>query len=289
MKAMSWQTCRNIDFEGFLAIISHQGVYLKTLTLAVSFLILAAINCGGKKQEVSAEEPLRPVPDGMVLVPGGYFTMGSDTADESPKHKVWVDSFYMDKCEVTNRQYLEFVKATGHNKPAFSRDTSLNKPNQPVVGVSYFDALCYVIWAGKRLPTEAEWEYAARGGLDGMDFPWGNDPPIRRCNYWPAGNPEADGHKYSSAVGRFPANNYGLFDMSGNAWEWCADLYDSAYYAISPEKNPAGPDSGYFRVLRGGSWLSINPTHLRCSSRLALKPFVQDRYYGFRCAASLRR
>ncbi len=215
--------------------------------------------------------------------------MGSDSAGENPKHKVWIDTFYLDKYEVTNKKYLEFVKATGHPKPPFIKDTMFNKPEQPVVGVSYFDALCYAKWAGKRLPTEAEWEYAAKGGMNEREFPWGNESPLRKCNYAPDGKLEGDGYKYTAPVGKFPPNNIGLFDMAGNVWEWCADFYDTNYYKISPEKNPTGPDSGYARVVRGGSWLSLNPKHLRGSSRMGLKPFVQDRYYGFRCAMNVKR
>lgn len=240
------------------------------------------INCGRTKPEVK-EVMTGPPPDGMVLIPGGYFTMGSDSGDESPKHKVWVAPFFMDKYEVTNRQYSEFVKATGHPKPPFFNDTSLNKPNQPVVGLSYYDALSYARWAGKRLPTEAEWEFAARGGLKEKEYPWGNELPFKKCNYAPEGEKDRDGYAFSSPVGVFRPNDYGLYDMAGNVWEWCQDFYDTLYYSKSPEKNPPGPDSGYTRVLRGGSWLSINPKHLKCSSRLELRPFVQDRYYGFRC------
>ena len=217
------------------------------------------------------------------MIPGGYFIMGSDSSDERPRHKIWIDTFYIDKYEVTNRQYNEFVKATGHPRSLFFRDTSLNKPSQPVVGVDCYDALSYAKWAGKRLPTEAEWERAARGGLEGKEYPWGDESPFTRCNYAPDGEKEIDGYAFSAPVGRFAANGYGLYDMAGNVWEWCTDFYDSLYYGTSPDKNPAGPDSGYTMVLRGGSWLSLNPKHLRCSSRLELKPYIQDRYYGFRC------
>ncbi|MEO0206909.1 MAG: formylglycine-generating enzyme family protein [candidate division WOR-3 bacterium] len=248
------------------------------------------VMCSSKpKTEDKVIKKIMPPPTGMVLIPGGYFIMGSDSIGESPKHKVWIDTLYLDKYEVTNRQYLEFVKATGHPKPAFIKDSCLNNPNQPVVGVSYFDALCYAKWAGKRLPTEAEWEYAARGGLVEKEYPWGDEPPFRKCNYAPEGNFEADGFRYTSPVGKFAPNNFGLYDMAGNVWEWCADFYDTTFYRLSPDKNPTGPDSGYTRVLRGGSWLSINPRHLKCSSRMGLKPFVQDRYYGFRCAKDVRR
>jgi len=220
----------------------------------------------------------------MVLIPGGYFTMGGDSADESPKHKVWVEPFFIDKNEVTNKQYKAFVDATNHPKPPYFTDRDLNKPDQPVVGVGYYDVLSYALWKGMRLPTEAEWERACRGGLEGKSYPWGDEPPSGRCNFAPNGQKEKDGYGFTAPVGSFAPNNYGLYDMAGNVWEWCSDFYDKTYYTRSPEKNPAGPDSGYSRVLRGGSWLSLNPKHLHSSSRLELRPFVQDRYYGFRCA-----
>ncbi|MEO0123747.1 MAG: formylglycine-generating enzyme family protein [candidate division WOR-3 bacterium] len=261
----------------------------KRIFLIISLLCLC-ITCGTQKSEEKIlTKKIKPAPEGMVLIPGGYFTMGSDSINEGPKHKVWVDTFYLDKYEVTNKKYMEFVKATGHPKPPFIKDSSFNAPDQPVVGISYFDALCYAKWAGKRLPTEAEWEYAARAGLVDKEFPWGDEQPFRRCNYAPGGDLEADGYKYTAPVGRFKPNNFGLYDMAGNVWEWCSDFYDTNYYSISPEKNPPGPDSGYMRVVRGGSWLSLNPKHLRCASRMGLKPFVQDRYYGFRCAMDVKR
>jgi formylglycine-generating enzyme required for sulfatase activity len=259
---------------------------MKKMFSIIIIIILTTLSCGASEdQEPQIKKEITDVPPhDMVFIPGGYFTMGSDTDDESPRHKVWVDPFFMDKFEVTNHQYKEFIEATGHPKPPFFNDSDLNKSDQPVVGVSYYDAASYAKWAGKRLPTEAEWERAARGGLKGKYFPWGDKPVTSRCNYAPKGSKEADGYEYTAPVGKFPSNNYGLYDMAGNVWEWCQDFYDAEYYKTSPVKNPLGPDSGYTRVLRGGSWLSINPKYLKCSSRLELKPFVQDRYYGFRCA-----
>ena len=255
-------------------------VLLTSLILAI-----AVLNCGTpqpQEPEVIEKEIGAP-PEGMVLIPSGYYTMGSDSNNESPKHKVWVEPFFIDKYEVTNHQYREFVDSTGHPAPSYFRDSDFNKPDQPVVGVSYYDALSYARWVGKRLPTEAEWERASRGGMEQKEFPWGNDLPFKKCNYAPKGNKEADGFEYTAPVGQFLPTNYGIYDMSGNVWEWCEDFYDTEYYKYSPEKNPVGPDSGYSKVLRGGSGMSINPKYLRCASRLELKPFVQDKYYGFRC------
>lgn len=259
---------------------------MKNTLLIMAIIALILLNCG-KPEEPTAQVTEKQVfipPQGMVLIPAGYFTMGSDSGTASPKHKIWIDAFFIDKHEVTNRQYREFIEATNHPKPLFFRDRDLNKPDQPVVGVSYYDALTYTQWEGKRLPTEAEWEYAARGGLEGKQFPWGDEAVAKRCNYAPKPFREKDGYDFSAPVGKYAPNNYGLYDVAGNVWEWCQDFYDQEYYEISPEKNPTGPDSGYTRVLRGGSWLSINPKYLKCSSRMELRPFVQDRYYGFRCA-----
>lgn len=261
---------------------------MKKISLIITIISLTLVNCGKPEeptQQVTEEAAFVP-PQGMVLIPAGYFTMGSDSGNASPKHKVWIDAFFIDKYEVTNHQYRRFIEATGHPKPSFLKDRDLNKPNQPVVGVSYYDALTYAQWAGKRLSTEAEWEYAARGGLESKQFPWGDESVAKRCNYAPKPFREKDGYEYSAPVGKYAPNNYGLYDVAGNVWEWCQDFYDQKYYKISPGKNPTGPDSGYSRVVRGGSWLSINPKYLKCSSRMELKPFVQDRYYGFRCAKS---
>jgi len=263
---------------------------IKILSIITLSAVVFLTVCGKPKPEPKAPvegKEIGPAPRGMALIPGGFFTMGSDSSDEKPKHKVWVDTFYMDKYEVTNREFMIFAKETGHPKPPFWRDSILGLPDHPVVGVSYDDAVAYAHWVGKRLPSEAEWESAARGGLAGKEFPWGNDAPLGKCNFAWHADKDADGYSETSPVGRFPANGYGLYDMAGNAWEWCDDFYDSLYYRNSPERNPAGPDSGYTRVIRGGSWLSINPVKfLRCSSRMELKPYIRDRYYGFRCAKS---
>jgi formylglycine-generating enzyme required for sulfatase activity len=261
-------------------------VFMKKTIFTVLILLFGS-HCGKPEEPVlpvTEDTQIQQVPKGMVLIPAGYYTMGSDSGTASPKHRVWIDAFFIDQHEVTNQEYNEFTQATGHPNPPFYRDHDLNKPDQPVVGISYYDALSYAQWTGKRLPTEAEWERAARGGLESRQFPWGDEPVGKKCNFAPKGMKEADGYEYTAPVGRFPANDFGLYDMAGNVWEWCLDFYSLDYYKSSPERNPQGPDSGYTRVLRGGSWLSINPKYLKCSSRMELKPFVQDRYYGFRCA-----
>ena len=216
----------------------------------------------------SSAEWLYPPPEGMVLIPEGWFLMGSPEgegdSDEHPQHKVWVDAFWIDRCEVTNAQYEKFMKATGHRAPRYWDNDSFNKPDYPVVGVSWDDAVAYCNWAGKRLPTEVEWEKAARGGLVGKDYPWGDNISHDNANYDGTGG--RDRWDNTSPVGSFPPNGYGLYDMAGNVYEWCADWYDEDYYRSSPERNPKGPNTGDRRLLRGGSWVG-STNGLRCASR----------------------
>ena len=222
----------------------------------------------------------------MVLIPDGVFLMG-DTLNEGythdlPVHEVYLDAYYIDAYEVTNAQYKKFIDATGHPAPAYWDNPIFNAPNQPVVGVSWYDAVAYAEWSGKRLPTEAEWEKAARGGLEGMRYPWGNTLAHNDANYDGTGG--IDIWTYSAPVGSFPPNGYGLYDMAGNVLEWCLDWYDPDYYSISPRNNPKGPDTGTYRVLRGGSWHSYFEFVLRVTNRLNYRPTNTDSAVGFRCA-----
>ena len=202
-------------------------------------------------------------------------------ADELPVHTVYLDAFYIDKYEVTNALYKKFMEATGHRTPGYWTNPSYNQPDQPVVGVSWDDAEAYARWSGKRLPTEAEWEKAARGGLVGKRYPWGNDISHNDANY--SGISGTDIWNGPAPVGKFPPNGYGLYDMAGNVWEWVADRYLSNYYSISPQNNPTGPDTGSYRVLRGGSW-DYDTYFLRCARRYYYGP-TDTRYdVGFRCA-----
>jgi iron(II)-dependent oxidoreductase len=185
----------------------------------------------------------------------------------------------MDKCEVTNKQYYEFCKMTGNPLPEFWGSSqfkcSLEYPDHPVVGVSFSNAIKYASWAGKRLPTEAEWEYAARGGLPNSNYPWGNQIDSTSANY---------GKKYKTTlkVGSFKPNGYGLFDMGGNVWEWTMDNYGSDYYVNSPSQNPSGPNSGRFKVIRGGSWHS-GAMCIQTYYRNGLSASWIDFAVGFRC------
>ena len=218
-------------------------------------------------------------PKGMVLITGS-FSMGSNDGkdNEKPVHKVYVAAFYMGKYEVTNAQYRKFVQATRHRKPVYWDDSKFNQPNQPVVGVSWDDATAYAEWAGKRLPTEAEWEYAARGGLTGKLYPRGDSAGPSQANYGRnVGKPVP--------VGSYSANGYGLYDMAGNVWEWCSEWYGSDYYSSSPLRNPQGPSSGSTRVLRGGSWNSLT-LYVRVAYRYCINGPSRTNYdIGFRCVA----
>ena len=223
----------------------------------------------------------------MILIPAGEFIMGSPESegddDEHPQHTVFLDAFYIDKYEVTNAQYKQFMDATGHEAPGLWNDERFNQPNQPVVSVSWHDAVAYAEWAGKRLPTEAEWEKAARG-TDGRKYPLGNEWDSSKCN----SGVDGDGYEYAAPVGSFPdgASPYGVMDMAGNVDEWCADLYDEDYYSRSPQQNPKGPDSGSRRVFRGGSWDS-SLTLLRCADRGNFVPTWAASDIGFRCSQDL--
>jgi formylglycine-generating enzyme required for sulfatase activity len=309
-------------------------------------------------------------PEGMVWIPGGEFTMGSDAPDaypaERPAHRVRVDSFWMDETDVTNARFREFVAATGyvtlaeqtrtaedilryarpgtpiptkeelvpgsivftppdHPVETRARDafkqwwtftpgadwrhpegpgSSIEgKDDHPVVHVSWFDAESYAKWAGKRLPTEAEWEFAARGGLDGKKYVWGDEPFSEahpQCNnfqgHFPDENTVKDGYARTSPVKAFPPNGYGLYDMAGNVWQWCADWYLPEAYALTEGQgvlvNPKGPAHSFDprgrppeRVHRGGSFLCCVGYcfNYRPSARMGCTPDSGASHIGFRC------
>ena len=221
----------------------------------------------------------------LVLISGGEFLMGADPeSDHYPVHTVCLDAFYIDRCEVTNAQYLRFCKGTGHRLPFFWGMAGFrcgpDYPNHPVVGVSWRDAVAYATWCGKRLPTEAEWECAARGGLVGKNYP--NGDTIEPAD----GNYAKSDKRGPVAVGSYPPSGFGLHDMQGNVVEWVWDWYAPGYYAYSPVVNPKGPESGRFRVIRGGGWHS----GAYCNSvyfRNALPPNWLDFNIGFRCVKGI--
>ena len=308
--------------------------------------------------------------EGMVLIPGGTFSMGADDdrawQDEYPKHEVFVDSFWMDVHEVTNSQFAAFVEETGYvttaekavdweeikkelppgtpkpdvsqlapaslvfvptNNAVSLRDVSqwwqwrqganwkqpegpgssiVGKENHPVVHVSWFDAVAYSEWSGRRLPTEAEWEFASRGGLLDAVYAWGDEDlhfGEPKANTWegafPYRNDKRDGFYFTAPVKSYKANNYGLYDMAGNVWEWCADLYHEDYYKTLAGKtthNPQGPETSYDsnepyalkRVSRGGSFLCHYSycSGYRNSMRMKTTPDTGSMHTGFRTVVS---
>jgi sulfatase modifying factor 1 len=217
----------------------------------------------------------------VILIPGVEFLMGSDRGEDSPVHQVRVSSFYIDKYEVTNARYLAFCEATGHRLPMLWGMEGFrcgpDYPDHPVVSVNWVDAKSYAEWYGRRLPTEAEWEYAARGGLEGAQYPNGDTLTP------PDGNYSKSDKRGTVAVGSYAPNGFGLHDMQGNVVEWVADWYGFEYYSSSPLENPQGPEVGKFKVIRGGGWHS-GPSCSAVHFRNALPPGWLDFNVGFRCA-----
>jgi sulfatase modifying factor 1 len=239
------------------------------------------------RSEASQPKFIEPV---MKHIPEGWFLMGCDTGrdDEVPAHRVWVDGFAMASCQVTNAEYACFLAATGGAKPLHWEDANFNNPRQPVVAVSWFQAVAYCEWlssvSGQHfyLPSEAQWERAARGGVEGVDFSWGKVPQgdvledhvPDYFTRWKNG-PER--------VGLYAPNAYGLYNMGDNVHEWCADWYDAGYYAHSPERNPRNDSQTGRRASRGGSWRHhIKVT--RTAARSSIPPEFKYADYGFRVA-----
>ncbi len=257
--------------------------------------VMAVIGWGMFFLPVTAASPPSEMdPVHMITIPAGEFLMGNaegvGRADEWPQRSVHLDAFAIDHVEVTNERYLLFVATTGHRSPPNPYGNGLLESakgieNLPVVQATWYDANAYCRWAKKRLPTEAEWEKAARG-TDGRRFPWGDAPPTpERANF----DREWDGENTLHPVGSLPLGGspYGVKDMAGNAREWVQDWYDADYYTRAPNRNPPGPEkSGVVRSIRGGSWhspVSDITTSARGRGGFAL----QTHGTGFRCARSL--
>jgi formylglycine-generating enzyme len=293
----------------------------KLCLLACALALLAA---GGCRSDVPGGSA-RGEREGMVFIKGGTFPMGSgdEMPDESPVHEVAVGAFWIDAREVTVGEFSKFVEATGYRTDAerfgwsgvFDRESgdwtridgadwrhpegpaSRAGSDEPVCQVSWRDADTYARWAGKRLPTEAEWEYAARGGLAGKRYAWGDElrPEGRPvANWWQGSFPERDtgedGFRGRAPTGSFRPNGYGLYDVAGNVWEWCEDWYEEGFYAASPRENPRGPTRGAERVLRGGSWMCSENycSNYRVAARSHATPDTGLDNLGFRCARDAR-
>ena len=233
----------------------------------------------------------------MVLVPEGIFPMGVPKAardggvDERPNHDVFVDTFYIDKYEVTNGRYLEFITKTGHRAPQHPKDPTKglwqgnimpeSVVDLPVINVDWYDAEAYCQWGKKRLPTEAEWEKSAKGPND-WRFPWGDvEPTDKHLNF----NQAWRGETTLVPVGIYEPGKspYGAYDMAGNVWEWVADWYDAEYYSKSPDRNPPGPQKGTHKVVRSSGW-QVETPQVRIFTRIKMDPLGRNHSTGFRCA-----
>ncbi|MFQ5694048.1 MAG: formylglycine-generating enzyme family protein [Nitrospinota bacterium] len=213
----------------------------------------------------------------MVFVPEGQFIQGSRDGppEEAPPRVVFLDAFWIDRREVSVRAWERFRRETGHRPSKYASDLALHRPELPVVGVSWFDAKAYCAWAGKRLPTEAEWEKAARGPY-GRRYPWGNRFDPRRA---------ASGRPLPEPLGSRPggASPYGVLDMAGSVWEWTADFWEEFYYREAPNRNPRGAPSGFLHTIKGGAYRN-EPDMLRGAVRFRLDGIIRWRVVGYRCA-----
>ncbi|MDH5426744.1 MAG: SUMF1/EgtB/PvdO family nonheme iron enzyme [Nitrospirota bacterium] len=279
--------------------MTHHSVlnYLEGIGLK----LVGAISPPDKKKTLDPQQPLPQIKTGkdgapMVLVPAGEFRMGAPEGvkdidlNEIPEHKVYLKDFYIDQYELTVEHYLQFLLRTKKKDPPWWDEVVIQRDVwKPVVGVNWQDAHDYCEWAGKRLPTEAEWEKVARG-VDKRIYPWGEDTPnSSTANF---GNNIHVGPLYAEKlenVGQYERGKspYGAYDMAGNVWEWVQDWYDENYYRIGPRESPPGPPSGESKVVRGGSWFT-NSWSLRSTFRFHLPPLAHNMFNGFRCAQDAR-
>jgi formylglycine-generating enzyme required for sulfatase activity len=249
----------------------------------------------------------------LARIPAGEFLMGAADADEDerPVHSVYLSEFFIGRFAVTQDDYARFIEATGYPPPAIrslpliatggrgrefeemaepyvwtDRRPAPGRGSHPVVLVRYEDATAYCSWLSQtlgrivRLPTEAEWEKAARGGVDGLRYPWGQHCDSSRCNFLV--NASTKRQRGTRPAGTYPPNQYGLYDICGNTWEWVADWYGCDYYAISQPRNPTGPEVGTMRIVRGGSWVNEDVKMIRCAYRHKVPPDTYAYSIGFR-------
>ena len=290
-------------------LVIRVSIWICFLALSIQ-LAETAIQAKNRTSELLSGTP----PEfGMVLIPAGEFLMGSDEgrSDEAPAHPVYLDGFWLDQYEVNNQDYAAFLKATNRNPPRYWQSGShpSGQANYPVVGVRWKDAQAYCVWAGKRLPSEAEWEKACRGP-EGQIYPWGDNPDPNRANVgslaegpypemweeaWALARSPASGTVPALApVGSYPAgaSPYGIYDLVGNASEWVADYYNWDGYWEIDSHNPLILEPTWNHVLRGSAWFMPYGEHLgeidssRCSSRSSSHGDTHDPRTGFRCALS---
>jgi formylglycine-generating enzyme required for sulfatase activity len=274
----------------------HAGVWSvrKMIVLTIPMVIILVCDSAVSQAQLDRLRKSRslmtspPAETPMVEIPAGEFTMGSDGTqaleDERPSHRVWLDAFSIDQYEVTTAQYAAFLVSEKRAAPWLWETVDLGQHgDRPVIGVDWRDAQAFCAWIGKRLPSEAEWEKAARG-TDARHFPWGNQEPTSELANFALGARFSYNQVLfavrSHEAGKSP---YGLFHMAGNAYEWVQDWYGTNYYETSPPKNPTGPAQGQFKVLRGGSWSDL-PKYLLTYGRFKLPPETKNSYTGFRCA-----
>ena len=305
-KSIARQHRKSANIWRFIAVTLSISVVL----LITLFVTMSSRLSSTSDPKVSESEVPKPEVPKMVLIPAGEFQRGSDDTeadeDEQPVRPIYLDTFYIDRYEVTNAEYKQFVDANPlwqkdripseyHNGDYLKHWEGNNYPkskeNHPVVYISWYAAMAYAEWAGKRLPTEAEWEKAARGGLVEKAYPWGNSIDPSKANY----SAEIED---TTPVGNYPANAYGLYDMVGNAWEWCLDRYETDFYDHSLLRNPIAGESlteitetflaiHSTRVLRGGYW-NNPPVFVRVADRYKQYPGFTHRGSGFRCVMGTR-
>jgi formylglycine-generating enzyme required for sulfatase activity len=297
--SVSSQTARNQ-----LVKMKHQPVLKPKEIARPSFdadpgaIFQTESSVGPYRPKIQEQKEIEPLLSEMVIIPAGSYFRGSNqgTRDEMPRHAIHLSSFAIDIHPVTNEQFVRFLEAMGGEKDVNNSDIirlresrikrsggNLNIESgyakHPVVGVTWYGAVAYTKWVGKRLPTEAEWEIAAYGGREDFLYPTGQNIERSEANFFSSD---------TTPVMSYPPNGYGLYDIAGNVYEWCHDWYDFHYYDMSVQEpnDPKGPMQGVYRVLRGGCWKSLKED-LRCAHRHRNNPGVMNGTYGFRCAADV--